>query len=186
MAYQINAQLQAFILGWDQDCYVFTKDDAGETNQFIVNYAGEILDSGDLDVIPDDLLKLVQSAAKEAFDHKAQDWAITENMLVWTYHFFNRHWNNRYFGKEPPKWSVPIPVDTIDSLQQTNSQTLFAYVDGHHVIGLSVGRGKYTDENQTPSMGNLEVMRIEFDKDQAYMAKALEQFLVMKLSTKSI
>lgn len=186
MSYQLTAQLQSFVLGSDQYCFVFAKDELGEINQFLVNYAGEVLDAGDLDVIPDGLLKSVQSLAKEAFNHKSEDWAITENMLVWTQHFFHRHWNNRYLGKEPPKWSNPIPFNAIESLQQSDSYSLYACLKDHHVIDLYVGKNKITDENQSPSMGeqleNVGVMRIEFDRDESYMAKALEQFLVDKLA----
>ena len=182
MSYQLHTQLQPFVLGWDQYCFVFAEDEFGETNQFLVNYAGEILDSGDLDVVPDDLLKLIQSAAKEAFDHKSDDWAIIENMLVWTQHFFHRHWNNRYIGKEPPKWSAPIPINAMDSLQDSDNQSLYACLKDHHVVNLYLGRGKSVDQNLTPSMGkHLEVMRIEFERDEAYLAKALEQFLVVKM-----
>ena len=64
MPYYLTAQLQSFVLGSDQYCFVFAKNELGEINQFLVNYAGEVLDAGDLDVIPDGLLKLVQSSQK--------------------------------------------------------------------------------------------------------------------------
>ena len=206
MSYHVTAHLEPFILGCDQYCLVFSKDDAGETNQFIVDRFGEILDSGELETVPEDLLQLVKQSAKEQFDKNPNSLATVENLLVWTHHFFERHWNLPLIGIKPPKWSEPTPVKE-PFPPNGNKQGVYAFVKGNIVtyigVGTSKGSGlyrghgigkrfqsyaKYVDGQYQAVDERLKeagrAMTIGFEIEEAYLANALELFLIAKLNPK--
>ena len=66
MAYKLfAASLEANILGWEQNCWVWVEneEDPEDQVQFLVSKKGEILDSEDMEVVPEYLVKLVRKAA---------------------------------------------------------------------------------------------------------------------------
>lgn len=66
MAYKLfAARLEANILGWEQNCWVWVEneEDPEDQVQFLVSKNGEILDSEDMEVVPEYLVELVRKAA---------------------------------------------------------------------------------------------------------------------------
>lgn len=69
MKYEVlSVRLEPAVLGWDQNCFVFTKNESGDIDQFIVSRHGEILDSGEMEFIPGDLQKTIKTSAIKAFE----------------------------------------------------------------------------------------------------------------------
>lgn len=70
MKYELlSAQLEPFVLGWEQNCWVWVenKEDPEDQVQFLVSKDGEILDSEDMEVIPEYLSELVRKAASTEY-----------------------------------------------------------------------------------------------------------------------
>lgn len=66
MAYRLYAaSLQANIPGWEQNCWVWVEntEDPEDQVQFLVSKDGEILDSEEMEVVPEYLVELVRKAA---------------------------------------------------------------------------------------------------------------------------
>ena len=89
MKYEVlSARLEPAVLGWDQNCFVFVKNESGDIDQFVVSRHGEILDAGDIEAISKDLQEAVKASAREAFESEPNQLATIENLLVSTQHFF--------------------------------------------------------------------------------------------------
>lgn len=89
MKYEVlSARLEPAVLGWDQNCFVFVKNETGDIDQFVVSRYGEILDTGDIEMIPKNLLKAIKASAKKAFESEPNQLATIENLLICTRHFF--------------------------------------------------------------------------------------------------
>lgn len=68
MSYQIfSVGLEAEIIGCEQYCFVFAKNDDGDVAQFMCDSDGKIVDEGYLDPIPEELAYEVRKAAIKAF-----------------------------------------------------------------------------------------------------------------------
>ena len=131
MKYEVlSARLEPAVLGWDQNCFVFVKNESGNIDQFVVSRHGEILDAGDIATIPKDLQEAVKASAREAFESELNQLATVENLLVSTQHFFNRHWNRQSIGHEPPQWSAPFPIKEDSPIPNHDKQGVYAFVNG--------------------------------------------------------
>lgn len=85
MKYEVlSARLEPAVLGWDQNCFVFVKNESGDIDQLVVSRHGEILDAGDIEAIPKDLQQAVKASAREAFESEPNQLATIENLLVST------------------------------------------------------------------------------------------------------
>ena len=66
MAYRLYAaSLQPNIPGWEQNCWVWVENEEEPEDQvqFLLNKDGEILDSEDMEVVPEYLVELVRKVA---------------------------------------------------------------------------------------------------------------------------
>lgn len=208
MKYEVlSARLEPAVLGWDQNCFVFVKNESGDIDQFLVSRHGEILDVGDIEAIPKDLQQAVKASAREAFESEPNQLATIENLLVSTQHFFSRHWNRQSIGHEPPQWSSPFPIKEDCPIPNHDKQGVYAFVKGNVVtyigVGTSKGYGlyrghgigkrfqayaKYVDGQYQAVDERLKeagkAMTIGFDINEAYLANALELYLIAKLNPK--
>ena len=203
----ISAQLEPPVLGWNQNCFVFTKNESGDIDQFIVSRHGEILDSGEMEFIPGDLQKTIKTSAIKAFESTPNQLATIENLLICTQHFFNRHWNQQFIGIKPPKWSDPSPIKENCPLPNHDKQGVYAFVKDHDVTYIGVATSKGSGPYRGHGIGNRfqayakyvngqyqaidvhlkeagKVMTIGFEIEEAYLANALELYLIAKLNPK--
>ena len=73
MSYHIfSVGLEAEIIGCEQYCFVFAKNDDGDVAQFMCDSDGKIVDEGYLDPIPEELAYLLIMAA-EGYTGKIKD-----------------------------------------------------------------------------------------------------------------
>ena len=69
MTYRISSVgLEAEIIGCEQYCFVFAKNEDGEIAQFMCDSEGKIVDEGYLYPIPEELAYEVRKAANKAFE----------------------------------------------------------------------------------------------------------------------
>lgn len=69
MSYHIfSVGLEAEIIGCEQYCFVFAKNDDGDVAQFMCDSDGKIVDDGYLDPIPEELAYEVRKAAIKAYE----------------------------------------------------------------------------------------------------------------------
>ena len=130
--------------------------------------------------------------------------ATVGNLAALTREFFTKHWNADAIGCAPPEWSGEYRF--IGSLPNHDKQGVYAFVRGDQVtyigVGASKGGGPYRghglgsrfkaytrviDDAHTPVDPRLvdagAMVTIGFDVDHAYLANALELYLIGRLET---
>lgn len=153
------------------------------------------------------LLRPATSAHKLRRDSKEREGnmeATTENLKLLTSEFFGKHWNNLVLRTEPPSWSEQYRFN--GSLPNHDKQGVYAFVKGNVItyIGVATSKGggryrghglgkrfqaysKVVDDAHTPTDARLidagAMMTIGFSQDHAYLANALELFLIGRLDT---
>lgn len=150
---------------------------------------------------------LRKTSAIKAFESTPNQLATIENLLICTQHFLNRHWNQQFIGIKPPEWPDPSPIKENCALPNHDKQGVYAYVKDHDVtyIGVATSKGsglyrghgigkrfqayaKFIDSQYQVVDARLkeagQVMTIGFEIEEAYLANALELYLIDKLNPK--
>lgn len=127
-----------------------------------------------------------------------------ENLKLLTEEFFAMHWNAEIIKQEMPTWSERYTF--IGSLPNYDKQGVYAFANGNVItyigVGTSTGSGRYAGhglgkrfqayskvENgaHTPTDHRLieagSILTIGFFPEQAYLANALELYLIGRLNT---
>ena len=127
-----------------------------------------------------------------------------ENLQLLTSEFFQKHWNEQYLCEKHPNWSDVYRFK--GSVPNHDKQGVYAFVKEEIVtyigVGTSQGSGKYTghgigkrfqaytkvvNDAHTPADPRLidagAMITIGFNKSHAYLANALELFLIGRLNT---
>lgn len=126
------------------------------------------------------------------------------NLKSLTVEFFHKHWNDQVLGGEPPVWSEAYRFE--GSLPNHDRQGVYAFLKAEHVtyIGVATSNGggkhrghglgkrfqaysKVVNDAHTPTDPRLidagALITIGFDQAHAYLANALELFLIGRLDT---
>lgn len=128
------------------------------------------------------------------------------NLIGLTKEFFAKHWNEALIGKKAPEWCEPQEVKYGNPLPNHDKQGCYAFVDGEAVayIGVGTSRGgglyrghgigkrfqayaKYVDgvyQIVDKRFVGCKAMTIGFEVEEAYLANALELFLIGRMPTK--
>lgn len=127
-----------------------------------------------------------------------------ENLKSLTEEFFKKHWNERELGGQHPVWSGEYRFE--GSLPNYDKQGVYAFVKGNTAtyigVATSKGGGRYrghglgkrfqayskveNDAHQPTDPRLIDagaMITIGFDQDHAYLANALELFLIGRLET---
>ncbi len=127
-----------------------------------------------------------------------------ENLKNLTDKFFSMHWYERIIGIKPPTWSELYTFE--GSLPNYNKQGVYVFIKGQHItyIGVATSNGtgiyrghglgkrfqaytKVINNKHTPTEKRLidagAMLTIGFEQEQAYLANALELFLIGRLNT---
>mgnify|MGYP007094536849 CR=1 FL=1 len=128
-----------------------------------------------------------------------------DNLKILTKTFFSMHWNTELLGADYPEWSDAY--EFVGSMPNHNKQGVYAFVKNGVVTyigvgGSSNGTGRYAghglgkrfqsyskvvDGRHVPTDPRLvdagAMITIGFNPEQAYLAYALEMFLIGKVET---
>jgi len=126
------------------------------------------------------------------------------NLKSLTDKFFEAHWNDKVLGQEPPAWSEEYRF--VGNLPNHNKQGVYAFVKDGVVtyVGVATSKGsnnyrghglgkrfqsysKVINDVHTPTDQRLidagAMITIGFDQKHAYLANALELFLIGRIDT---
>lgn len=128
-----------------------------------------------------------------------------ENLKEFTTEFFSRHWNEAILGSTPPAWSERY--EFVGSLPNHDRQGVYAFITAKNVvtyIGVATSKGgeryrghglgkrfqaytRVVDGAHSPTDARLSeaggMVTIGFSIEHAYIANALELFLLGRLQT---
>lgn len=123
-----------------------------------------------------------------------------KTLMEFTEEFFRKHWNKEEIGKEPPQWSGKYFLE--GSIPNHDKQGCYAFVRGNKItyigVGTAQGSGRYRGHGigsrfqsymKVESEGKYSatdeklkeadyLITIGFDSEHAYLANALELFLI--------
>lgn len=127
-----------------------------------------------------------------------------ENLIKLTKEFFRMHWDSDYIQQESPEWSDRYTF--IGSLPNYDKQGVYSFAKDNLItyigVGTSSGSGRYAghglgkrfqaytnvqNDAHTPTDSRLveagSMFTIGFRPEQAYLANALELYLIGRLNT---
>ena len=127
------------------------------------------------------------------------------NLVGLTKEFFAKHWNASLIGKEAPEWCEPQEIRYGNPLPNHNKQGCYAFVDGEKVVYIGVGTSRGGGRYRGHGIGKrfqayakyvngvyqivderfkrCKAVTIGFEVEEAYLANALELFLIGHMPT---